>query len=59
MSLIALRELNIPHIEYHPILTHIAQMKQDISKLKNLFENSTHQDDEVKNFEEDEDEDED
>jgi hypothetical protein len=46
LSLIALRELDIPHVEYHPILNQIMQMKQDISKLRALLETSTHHEEE-------------
>lgn len=42
MSLIALRELTIPYVEYHPILNQLMQMKQDIAKLKTLLDSSTH-----------------
>lgn len=60
MSLIALRELTIPYVEYHPILNQIMQMKQDIAKLKTLLDNSTHHEEldnpEEEDFDEDQEE---
>lgn len=41
MALIALRELKIPYIEYHPIVNKALQLKEDIGKLKHLLESST------------------
>lgn len=59
MSLIALRELTIPYVEYHPILNQLMQMKQDIAKLKTLLDTSTHHEEqqEEEDFEGDEGED--
>ena len=52
MSLIALRELTIPYVEYHPILNQIMQMKQDIAKLKTLLDTSTHHEEQEEEEEE-------
>jgi hypothetical protein len=41
MALIGLRELKIPYIEHHPLFNATIEMKQDISKLKRLFDVST------------------
>ena len=43
MTLIGLRDLSIPYIEYHPIFTKAAEMKQDINKLQRLLRSSTFQ----------------
>ncbi len=46
MALIALRELKIAYIEYHPIVTHAMTLKQDIARLRILLDASTlHPDD--------------
>lgn len=42
MALIALRELKIAYVEYHPIVTHAMALKQDIAKLRTLLDASTH-----------------
>jgi len=42
LSLIAMREVKIPYIEYHPIVSKTLQLKEDIGKLKHLLDNSTH-----------------
>jgi hypothetical protein len=40
LSLIAMREIKIPYIEYHPIVGKTLQMKEDINKLRQLLDNS-------------------
>jgi hypothetical protein len=41
MALIALRELKIAYVEYHPIVAHAMTLKQDIAKLRTLLDQST------------------
>lgn len=43
MALIALRELKIAYVEYHPIVSQAMALKQDIAKLRTLLDASTHQ----------------
>lgn len=44
MTLIGLRDLDIPYIEYHPLFNKAIEMKQDINKLQRLLSASTLQD---------------
>jgi hypothetical protein len=43
MSLISLRELKIPNVQYHPILNKILELKEDISKLTFAFDHLSQQ----------------
>ncbi len=40
MSLIALKELKIEYLEFHPLLNQVAQIKQDIENLTSLLYSS-------------------
>lgn len=41
MTLIGLRDLKIPYIEFHPLFNKSIEMKQEISQLKRLLDTST------------------
>lgn len=38
MSLIALRQLQIPYIQFHPIVNKTLELKEEIKKLNHLLE---------------------